>query len=240
MTVENQIVASERLAALFYANFFSDQVVLNVIADETIRQHPKLAAFLERVLTSDDAVPGRAPTIKILSMNLREIGFTSPAGWGTDTLRTPENLAVVRKNASSWWRAVERTEIVRGWALHNAAHELGVEPDIFIGGNDKEAYCERFHERHLVPFVTGKSCFDDGWSDEFYTDAYWRGLATLSVIEDWFDTDASYAFLQWAGEQENIRAIAEEGRARRTIDIDVLSEVTGLGTLGPAISRGAL
>lgn len=240
MTVENQTVTPEHLAALFCENYPSDTVVLSVIADETFRQHPKLAAFIARVLTSDAAIPGRAPTIKILGMSLREIGFTSPAGWDTDSLRTPENLAVVREKASSWWRAIERTELVRGWALHNAARELGVGADTFISGSGKDEYCERFHERHLVPLVTGKSWFEGGWSDEFYTDEYWRGLATLSFISEWFDEKESYAFVQWAGQQENIRAIAEEGYARRTIDIATLSEVTGIGTVGPAISRGAL
>jgi hypothetical protein len=239
MTVENQIVAPERLAALFYENFPSDNVVLGVIAEETIRQHPKLAALLERILTSDTGTPGRAPAIKLLGVHLREIGFTSPAGWEMDKLRTPENLAVVKKNASEGWRPVELTDLIREWMLHNAAQELGVEPDTLIGP-DQVIYCARFHERCLVPLLTGKSWFNDGWSDEFYTDEYWRGLATLSVISDWFDEKESYAFVQWAGQQENIRAIAEEGHARRTIDIATLSEVTGLGAVGPAISRGAL
>jgi hypothetical protein len=239
MTVENQIVAPERLAALFYENFPSDQVVLNVIADETIRQYPKLAAFIERVLASDTGTPGRAPFMKVLGDNLRGIGFTSPAGWEMDNLRTPENLAVVRGNASRWWRAVERTDLIREWSLHNAAQELGVEPDTLIGP-DQVIYCARFHERYLVPLITGKSWFEDGWSDEFYTDEYWRGLATLSAINDWFDEKESYAFVQWAGQQENIRAIAEEGHARRTIDIATLSEAAGIGNLGPALSRGAL
>jgi hypothetical protein len=156
-----------------------------------------------------------------------------------DKLRTPENLALIRKKASGWWRTVERTDLIREWALHNAAQELGVEPDTLIGA-DQVIYCARFHERHLVPLITGKIWFEEAWSDEFYTDEYWRGLATLSVINDWFDEQESYTFVQWAGQQEDIRAIAEEGYARRTIDIDVLSQVTGLGTFEPAISRGAL
>lgn len=231
-------VTPQRLAALFRENFPTlDKEVLVIMAEEIIKQHPKLATFIERVITSDKSNPGRDAAMKILGNNLYEVGHVAVSYRNKDEV--PQNLNFVRERATGWWRAKERTDLIRKWALVNAAQELGVDPDTLLGSRE-EAYCERFHDRHLVPFITGKNIFEDAWSDEFYTDEYWRGLAVLSAINDWFDEKESYAFVQWAGKKENVRAIAEEGYKRRTIDIEVLSEAVGIGSLEPAISRGVL
>lgn len=240
MTVDEPTVTPHYLAALFEENSTGiDKEVLTAIAEETIQNYPGFASFLARVITSDNSNPGRATAMKTLGKNLYKITITSNSHWNRDELGVQRDLSTIRENAARWWRIPERTDLIRDWALVNAAQELGVDVETLIGP-DQVIYCARFHERHLFPLLTGDSWFSNGWSDEFYTDEYWRGLATLSVIAEWCDEKESYAFVQWAGKQENIRAIAEEGHKRRTIDIEALSEATGLGALGPAISRGAL
>jgi len=232
-------MTAESLSTIFREHFPVDREVLAIVADEAVQQHPQLASFIERVIVSDESKPGRTAAMRTLGKKLYEMEFEPNANRRKDELRVTRTPHEVRKMTTRWFSTDERTDFIRDWALVNAAQELGVEADTLIGP-DQVIYCARFHERHLVPFITGKSCFEYGWSDEFYKDEYWRGLATLSVINEWFDEKESYAFIQWAGQQENIKALAEEGHKRRTIDIAVLSEAVGLGSLGPAISRGVL
>lgn len=227
--------SAERLAALLKTIFVSlKESHLLIISEETVKAHPGLAALIERVITADRSLPGRQDALEELANSLYMLMSYSE----NPTFPEGYDLSDLRRRSRTWWRTVEITDLVRAWALPNAALELGVDAQYLTGVNQSN-YCARLHEHHFVPMLTGTN-FREGWSDEFYSDAYWRGLATLSVIGEWFDTEESYEFTKWAGQQENIKAIAEEGRIRDTINIEVLSEAIGLGTVGPALSRGML
>jgi hypothetical protein len=123
------------------------------------------------------------------------------------------------------------TALMEQWALTNAHFETGYADH--MSGNPLEVECLKMHAK----LITRINDFDTVLTDE-----YWRGLIAFNMIRDWDGIpEESLGFIEWAGAQKDLKAVAALSSERATLDPVSLDALLHLkeGT-APAISEGII
>lgn len=227
---------TEQLYDVFRKHYPEQSTALYINAVEIANYHPQLASLMLRIDAASKEMAGRARALEFIGSVLTE---TSVRGYPPQAALSPNEI---RAEAQSLWaRADTKNDLMRAWALTNAAQETGTNMEEFQS-RKRETMCERFHERHVAPHFHGDSyTFGDFWHDTFYADEYWRGLAAYCILGDWDEDKPSIAFILWAGQQKNLNTVVRLVQERDTIDPLVLAPVLELReTIHHAVPEGLL
>ena len=125
----------------------------------------------------------------------------------------------------------------QAWTFGNVLHELGI-------FEDKPRFRHRF-ERMLK---TDIDQYDKRLNPDKATDAYWRGVALLTIVREEikitpYDVGShriAKQFIKWSGEQKDLGLVYRTILERKTLDVEVLSRVFAMAEASPALGRGVL
>jgi hypothetical protein len=238
MTTSPVPVTAEQLHAMFLKNYPEpSSETLSINAGVITENHPQIASLMLRIDAASTDRAGRATALEFIGSVLEDTSITND---GRETrASTPDET---RDHAEYLWDFPDtKNNMMRSWALTNAAQETG-NPIEEFHSRKRETMCERFHERHIASHLhTPNYEFGKFWHDSFYADEYWRGLAAFCIIGDWYGNEPAYAFILWAGQQEDITAVTKIAMERRTIDTGEIAAVLEYkDVVSPSILEGVL
>lgn len=239
MTTRTAPVTAEQLHTLFRKHYPErTPETLSVNADVITETHPQMASLMMRIDAAGTDKAGRATAIEFIGGMLDHTSVIKEYR-KENRLATPDEI---RAKAIYLWDDVDtKNNLMRAWALTNAAQETGTPMEEFQNSK-RETMCERFHERHIASHLHAPN-YDYGnfWHDSFYADEYWRGLAVFCIIGYWSDVDSGYKFILWAGQQDDLIAVTEIAEERNTIDPETIAALLEYrGVISPAVFEGVL